>query len=178
MKGSIADDIFVASAGENTMWGNGGNDRLKLSGAATHYALNYNINGSYTLVDLRPGSPDGQSTFRDIQLLEFSNGSTTTPVQYLGVTPRFVAGTTGDDNLLGSAGNDAFIATAGNDHVWGGTGGTDSISFNAASSQFAFAANTDGSFVVVDTRNGSPLGIDTMRSIDSISLTAVLISAS
>jgi Ca2+-binding RTX toxin-like protein len=171
MKGSVGDDIFLASGGENTMWGNGGHDRLKLSGAATHYALNYNVNGSYTLVDLRPNSPDGQNNFRDIQLLEFANGSTLTPSQYLSIAPRYVAGTAGSDNLLGSDGNDAFIATAGNDHIWGGTGGNDSITFDAASSQFAFAANYDGSFAIVDTRNGSPLGTDTMRSIETFNFT-------
>jgi Ca2+-binding RTX toxin-like protein len=177
LQGTSGDDFIFAGAGNDTIWGNGGNNVLQLTGLVTDYAINLNSNGSYTIADLRPGSPDGMDTFRDISLLQMGNGVTISPASMLAAAPRFVVGSDGDDKQLGSAGNDAFLGTAGNDSIWGGTAGNDSISYNAASTDFAYVANANGSFTLVDMRNGAPLGVDMLRSIESIRFTDVTLSA-
>lgn len=177
ISGSSGDDLITAGAGNDTIWGNGGSDVLKVTGLASDYAINLNSNGSYTLVDLRHGSPDGTDTFRGISSILLGNGQAMTPAQLFSVALRFVAGTNGNDNQLGSAANDAFIGSAGNDSIWGGANGNDSITFDATSTNFAYAANANGSFTLVDMRNGSPLGTDTLRSIETLHFSDVSLSA-
>ncbi len=171
LAGTTGDDLFIGGGGDDTLWGAGGNDTLKLTGNPGDYAVTRNANGSYTIADLRPGSPDGVDTFRDIASLSFGNNTTVSVTSFVAGAATYIAGTSGADNQLGTAANDAFIGSAGNDSIWGGTGGTDSITYNAKSTDFAYMSNANGSFTLVDMRNGSPLGVDTLRSIEAIRFT-------
>jgi Ca2+-binding RTX toxin-like protein len=67
--GTSGDDTFVASGGTDRVWGGtGGTDTLVLSGQAAHYSVVANGNGSYTLTDMRDGSPDGTLVVRAIDV--------------------------------------------------------------------------------------------------------------
>jgi Ca2+-binding RTX toxin-like protein len=166
ISGTSADESIIAGGGNDTIWGgSGGTDTLVLSGLISDYAIASLGNGSYTLFDQRAGSPDGIDTIRDIDFLTFSNG-TLSLTDFLNQAPNFVAGTSGNDDMLGSAANDVFQATAGNDHIWGGFGGADTALFTGNVSNYAFAANANGSITIFDTRVGSPDGRDTLRGIE------------
>jgi len=74
-------------------------------------------------------------------------------------------GSAGDDNLLGTTSDDVFYASGGFDHVWGGTGGFDTLVLTGSTSDYAFRSNVDGSITLLDTRQGAPDGEMKIRAI-------------
>lgn len=74
--GSSGNDTLIGGAGTDTIDGGTGTDAAVFSGASTDYSWVKNANGSWTVTDLRTGSPDGKDTLTNIELLQFSNGQT------------------------------------------------------------------------------------------------------
>ena len=79
--GSGADNI-IGNAADNRLTGGGGNDVLNggagtdtavFSGARASYTLTTNADGSVTVVDTRPGSPDGTDQLISIERYQFSD---------------------------------------------------------------------------------------------------------
>jgi VCBS repeat-containing protein len=80
--GGSAGDTMVGNQADNLLTGRGGNDGLDglggvntagYSGASGDYSWVENANGTWTVVDLRPGSPDGTDTLANIQYLRFTD---------------------------------------------------------------------------------------------------------
>ncbi len=84
--GGTGNDTLIGNAANNTLTGGHGNDTLDgvsgtdtavYSGKSTDYRITANADGSYTVTDLRSGSPDGTDTLRHIELAKFSDTTVT-----------------------------------------------------------------------------------------------------
>lgn len=75
--GAAGNDTLMGGAGADYLNGGTGTDTAVFSGASTDYSWVKNSDGSWTVTDLRAGSPDGKDTLIAIELLQFSNGQVT-----------------------------------------------------------------------------------------------------
>ena len=80
--GGSGNDTIIGNAANNTLTGGAGNDILDgvsgtntavYSGPSTAYQVTQNADGSWTVTDMRAGSPDGTDTLKNIELLQFSD---------------------------------------------------------------------------------------------------------
>ena len=71
--GNAADNRFTGNAGNDTFDGVSGVDTAVYSGPANAYRVTQNADGSWTVVDLRTGSPDGTDTLKNIDFLQFND---------------------------------------------------------------------------------------------------------
>jgi Ca2+-binding RTX toxin-like protein len=77
----------------------------------------------------------------------------------------YLDGGAGNDYMHGGGGNDTIIAGAGND-VIDGSADTDTVVFSGNRADYLFTLQTDGSFIAVDQRAGSPEGTKTIRNVE------------
>src|SRR6185312_239894 len=89
--GNTANNKITGGAGNDTVDGLGGTDTAVYSGSSTNYQVTQNAGGSWTVVDLRSGSPDGTDTLRNIEYLQFNDqtvavGPVTTVIESAGST--------------------------------------------------------------------------------------------
>ncbi len=89
--GGSGADSLIGNALDNRLTGNGGNDTLDggngidtavYSGLKSNYSLTKKNDGSWTITDLRSGSPDGTDTLKNMELVQFADG-----IHSLGTTP-------------------------------------------------------------------------------------------
>ena len=71
--GNAADNKLTGGAGNDTIDGVSGTNTAVYSGPSTSYQETQNSDGSWTVTDLRAGSPDGTDTLKNIQYLQFSD---------------------------------------------------------------------------------------------------------
>ena len=71
--GNTANNMLEGGAGNDTIDGVSGTDTALYSGPSTSYQETQNSDGSWTVTDLRAGSPDGTDTLKNIQYLQFSD---------------------------------------------------------------------------------------------------------
>jgi serralysin len=92
LSGNSYVNVLAGGAGGDKLYGNGGNDTLNggsgadyldggsgtdtavFAGTSSDYGWVKNSDGSWTITDLRAGSPDGKDTLVSVELLQFSNG--------------------------------------------------------------------------------------------------------
>lgn len=111
--GGEGDDQLVGDAGNDTIDGGNGIDTAFYEGAFADYGFALQADGSLKIDDMRAGTPDGIDTLRNVERLQFANG-----------TWGLVVGTDGNDTLTGADGNDLVFGGEGND-TFIGTGGLD-----------------------------------------------------
>jgi Ca2+-binding RTX toxin-like protein len=85
--GGSGDDDLTARQGDDTLTGGGGNDALDgeagtdtavYSGNRADYLVSYDTETeTFTIVDQRPGAPDGTDTVTDVEMFEFADGPVT-----------------------------------------------------------------------------------------------------
>ena len=168
--GTSNDDWITGGEGFDSIWGGtSGQDTAIYSGSIYDYQIKATDGGSYTVTDLRSGSPDGTDTIRDIELFEFSNG-TVTLEDFIEAseegTETSIEGGGSDDVLLGDDGNNAFVGGAGNDTIWGGMGGENRLAYSGNKSDYGIVLSDNGAYYVYDKRPGTPDGVDKVRNID------------
>ena len=71
--GNAANNKLTGGAGNDTLDGVSGTDTAVYSGPSSSYQVTQNADGSWKVVDLRTGSPDGTDTLKNIDFLQFSN---------------------------------------------------------------------------------------------------------
>ena len=71
--GNAANNKFTGGAGNDILDGVSGTNTAVYSGPSTAYQETHNADGSWTVTDLRSGSPDGTDTLKNIELLQFSD---------------------------------------------------------------------------------------------------------
>jgi len=73
LTGGKGDDILDAGAGDDTLTGGDGTDVAVFSGNLSDYQVTYNrLTGAYTVLDMRPDSPDGTDVLVGIERARFA----------------------------------------------------------------------------------------------------------
>ena len=71
--GNEGNNVIDGGAGNNSFDGAGGTDTAVYSGNLADYSQVQNGDGSWTVTDLRSGSPDGTDTLKSIEYLQFAD---------------------------------------------------------------------------------------------------------
>jgi VCBS repeat-containing protein len=71
--GNVADNHLTGGRGSDYLDGAAGTDAAVFSGLRSNYSWVHNADGSWTIADLRSGSPDATDTLWNIELLQFSD---------------------------------------------------------------------------------------------------------
>ena len=77
--GGSGNDTLIGGSGADYLDGGVGSDTAVFAGASADYSWVKNANGSWTVTDLRAGSPDGADTLIGIELIQFSDGQISPP---------------------------------------------------------------------------------------------------
>ncbi len=167
--GTRNDDVLVSTSEDDSIWGGfSGEDTAVFSGSVFDYSITANHDGSYQVIDLRPGSPDGSDKVRSIEKFQFSDMTVTldTFMDIEASRTTDLSGTAGDDTLLGTEGSDMIEGGAGNDVIWGGKDGEDAAVYSGNKDDYAIARSPNGAYYVYDLRDGAPDGVDKLRDIE------------
>jgi peptidase M10/serralysin-like protein/Big-like domain-containing protein/matrixin len=73
LTGNALDNTLYGNSGNDTLDGGAGTDKVVYSGLSSDYQLVHNADGSWTITDLRAGSPDGTDTLINIEQVQFSD---------------------------------------------------------------------------------------------------------
>jgi len=82
-----------------------------------------------------------------------------------------ITGGDGNDTLAGGTGNDSLTGGAGNDLIDGGIG-TDTVNYSGNYHDYSFSW-LSGGFTIVDLRDGSPDGTDTVTNVESVTFAGI-----
>jgi hypothetical protein len=121
--GGDGNDTIDGGVHNDTIDGGDGTDTVIYSGNRHHYSITEN-SGTYTIVDLRDGSPDGTDTVTNAETYRFNDGDIAV-ANILDDNPDFI-GTSSGETLDGSGSNEVFYGMEGNDTITG-RGGSDII---------------------------------------------------
>ena len=103
--GNALNNTFSGFDGTSILNGGDGTDTALFTGQFARYTVVANPDGSVSLTDTGAGSPDGTTTFRNLELFQFDGGLVLTAAQLGGSTglpPTAVNGTSGNDALTSS----------------------------------------------------------------------------
>jgi Ca2+-binding RTX toxin-like protein len=107
--GGRGDDTFAGLGGNDTFNGGAGFDTVKLSGIRSNYTISTAADGALVITDLRGGTSDGEDTLRNIERIEFSDGSSIgTGTDLTGAPADIVAST---DRVVENSENGSIVAT-------------------------------------------------------------------
>jgi Ca2+-binding RTX toxin-like protein len=176
--GGTESDLLTGGAGADAIQGGTGSDTAIFSGNRADYAVTLNPDGSFTIVDLRSGSPDGTDSVATVEIFRFADGEVS--AGELNTPPTIVSDGGGDTAALSMPENGTVVTTvaatepdAGQTLAYSIAGGADAskflidpvtgvLSFAAAPN---FEAPDDADFdnvydVVVEASDGAG-GVDT-----------------
>jgi Ca2+-binding RTX toxin-like protein len=141
MYGNAGDDTM--EGGEGTDYINGGTeiDTAVFSGNRTDYSITLNANGSFTIVDLRAGSPDGTDTVLNIEFYQFADG--TVPAGSLNSPPVITSN---------GGGASADVTIAENTQGVANVTATDPDVGQTVT--FSIQSGADGAFFAIDAQTG------------------------
>lgn len=192
--GGAGDDVIIGNAADNKLTGGGGNDILDglggvdiavYFGSRDQYLYSQNADNSYTITDLRGGSPDGVDVLFNIQLLQFADeilvplgpDSEIIEIDEFGdiVTQRTfynqLRGSDKADVIFGAAGRNVIVSLDGDDIIFSSPK-PDKIYGGAGNDTFAIAASN----ARADRIFGGE-GVDTLRVLGSQSVQLANFSA-
>ena len=151
--GNTANNKLTGGAGNDTIDGLSGTDTAVYSGSSTNYQVTQNADGSWTVVDLRSGSPDGTDTLRNIEYLQFNDQTVavgpmtpsvlTTVIESAGSTSLVAVGTKFFLDSI-STGSDPSLKYGGADVVAGQFGGWTPIGAEQTASGYQVAWKVPG----------------------------------
>ena len=75
LDGRSGNDTLTGGAGNDTIDGANGIDTIVYSGVKSNYAAAIVADGSLKISDLRPGSPDGTDSVKNVELINYSDGT-------------------------------------------------------------------------------------------------------
>jgi Ca2+-binding RTX toxin-like protein/type III secretion system FlhB-like substrate exporter len=109
--GGAGADTLLATAGNDTLDGGADFDTAVFTGNRGDYSYTHNADGSYTLTDLRSGSPDGTDTLRNIDFLTFSDQTIT--MGQINTDPTIISDGGGAAAALSMPENMSAVTTVG-----------------------------------------------------------------
>jgi hypothetical protein len=152
-----------------TTWDGGGNDTYDFSNYITDLIAN-----------LQPGE---WTTLSSAQLAKLGGahvaaGNIANSLLYDNNTASLI------ENAVGGAGNDTLIGNDANNRLTGGSGsdalngglGVDTAVYSGQATDYQVTQNADGSWTVVDLRDGHPDGVDTLSYIEQIQFSDKVVS--
>ena len=74
LSGDAGDDLLQGGAGNDTIDGKADIDTASFSGNRADYSVILNTDGSFTITDIRPLSPDGTDIVRNVEFFQFADG--------------------------------------------------------------------------------------------------------
>ncbi|GBE44027.1 hemolysin, plasmid [bacterium BMS3Bbin10] len=74
LSGGTGNDMFFGGGGDDAIDGGADNDTVTYTGLRSDYTITDNA-GVYTIVDNRPGSPDGTDTVTGVENFQFADGT-------------------------------------------------------------------------------------------------------
>lgn len=159
--GNQADNVLAGGAGADLLDGGAGNDTAVFSGRQVDYSWLLIEEDTWTVTDLRTGSPDGTDTLRRMEFMRFSDGTVTigTPSTPTGPDDPVVV-----DNAVPIALSDSYTATKNTKLTVGATNGVlandtdgdaDALTATLVSgpSKGTLAFRADGSFDYTPAKN-------------------------
>ncbi len=179
LTGSAFGDILTGNTGNNILTGGVGNDTLN-GGLGTDTAAfagpiaNYGFapNAGNVVVTDNVGT-DGADTLNSIEVVRFGNENLALRIGTgVGETINgngsadLLLGFGGNDTLIGNGASDVLIGGAGNDTLNGGFG-IDTAVFSGPIANYSFSLS-GGNVVITNTGAGSPDGVDTLSSIETM----------
>jgi VCBS repeat-containing protein len=181
--GNASDNSVSGFDGTSRIDGGDGTDTAVFSGQLGQYIRTTNSDGSITLADTRSGTPNGTTTFSNIEMFRFSDGLVMTAAQLAAAV--LVNGTGSSDNLTstspgaiinGLGGADTLTAGASNQTLNGGAG-ADILRDNGQSGITLIGGTGNDTFVVTNAEtviNEDPsAGTDTVQTaLSSLQLQA------
>lgn len=120
LTGLAGNDTLIGGGGNDSLFGGDGIDTAVLTGNRADYDIVHAEGTTFSVLDLRVGSPDGWKSLFDVEVLLFADGSTLELASL--IPPLVVEGTDGDDMLAGTDGDDVIDSLAGFDTVYTGAG--------------------------------------------------------
>ena len=110
--GGTGNDSIIGGSGNDRVDGGEGFDRVNFSGRATDYEVTRNVDGTITVKDLRPGSPDGTDRVVNVETFAFADSWLPTDTIAKNVEPVQLESATAEPNQLtirlgGEMGNSA-----------------------------------------------------------------------
>jgi Ca2+-binding RTX toxin-like protein len=132
--------VITGGAGDDTVTDSFGFSTVVFDGARSDYTITGLADGWISVVDNRPGSPDGADQLQFVDQLTFSDGSVLVADLALPILGTEgddeLAGFDGDDVIYGLGGNDALYGFGGNDTLYGGAGNDLLIGFDGNDTLF------------------------------------------
>ncbi|WP_247968338.1 M10 family metallopeptidase C-terminal domain-containing protein [Bradyrhizobium sp. 195] len=179
LNGGSGNDTITGGGGNDTILGGTGSDTAVYSGSRANYTISYNATTqTFTLVDLRSGSPDGTDTATSIESFKFADGtiassSLTIVIEAFGSTSAVLSGSnyylnnisTGTGPTLKFGGS---VVNAPDYGTWSvvaaeqvSGGGYDVVWKNSANAHYSvWSTDSTGNFQTTLAAAGEVLGTD------------------
>ena len=180
LQGGGGDDLLQGRGGDDTLDGGVGSDRTVYTGARGDYFITFDAaSGTYTVDDLREGSPDGTDRVRNVETFVFADGAVQAESILVG-NPGPIVGDDGDNTLTGTSaandmrglgGNDTLNGLGGEDLLEGGAG-DDAIEGGTGIDTASYASAALGvavSLAIAGAQETGGAGTDTLVSIENLS---------
>ncbi|MEL7271830.1 MAG: tandem-95 repeat protein [Pseudomonadota bacterium] len=142
-------DTITGGAGDDEIRGQAGTDVAVYSGNLADYDIMDNQNGTYTITDLRPGSPDGTDAVDGVEQLQFADILVLTTAAVTSVSP--IALDLNEDGQIGVTGETTAKEKAGLEAVgetvqfdMDGDGDLETIEWIDGSGDGLLVDNSDG----------------------------------
>lgn len=160
LSGEEDDDTLRGDAGNDRISGGSGTDTAVYSGDRDDYDIVQNSNGSYTITDTRPDSPDGTDTVYDVEVFTFADGDVLAG-DLIAESVSAVSDTDASDNEISEdavAGDSVGVSASAED-----SNVSDSVSYSVDDARFE--VSDDGTVTVAA---GAEFDYETEPSIDVV----------
>ncbi|WP_420336897.1 DUF642 domain-containing protein [Roseibium sp.] len=160
LSGEEDDDTLQGDAGNDRISGGSGTDTAVYSGDRDDYDIVENSNGSYTITDTRPDSPDGTDTVYDVEVFSFADGDVLAG-DLIAEDISAVSDTDASDNAISedaAAGESVGISVSAED-----ANASDSVSYSVDDARFEVSDNGE-----VTVAAGAEFDYETEPSIDVV----------
>jgi Ca2+-binding RTX toxin-like protein len=134
-------DILIGGAGDDILNGGTESDTAVYSGNLSDYSIVQNVDGSFTITDLRGGSPDGVDTLRNVEFFQFAD--TTIPAGVPNTPPVITSDGGGISASLTILENATFVTTV-----------TASDADSGQSLTYSIAGGADAALFTIDPVTG------------------------